>query len=320
LESLRVPSTLSRANRDAVSAEPNLVARLVLDSVLEIEHDGHFLSGAQAAEVLQLAPVNEFTDTRAPAQVSRDALRYAEALGLSDPPALSMRLYFYNRVPISPCWTHRIGTPEGLTSWVGIEAVAPLRAQFTRGWEEVPPPPDNPGWRHFRHSGHVRGGRFKLYINPRADFLREAIEATLPTLSENGFGAFKVGRDLNGLLRPDKFVAYAASRKQIDSVAQALLSKLRGMPAQAVPFTAGIDDDGLLSWGVDPPRSELLSSWQGTSWRRWITDTLAVALVAARAGGARELLRFALQRITLDGVDVNSWTPDGIAWAREESP
>jgi hypothetical protein len=92
------------------------------------------------------------------------------------------------------------------------------------------------------------------------------------------------------------------------------------MPAQAVPFTAGIDDDGLLSWGVDPPRSELLSSWQGTSWRRWITDTLAVALVAARAGGARELLRFALQRITLDGVDVNSWTPDGIAWAREESP
>jgi hypothetical protein len=88
------------------------------------------------------------------------------------------------------------------------------------------------------------------------------------------------------------------------------------MPAQAVPFTGAIDDDGLVSWGMDPPRTERVSFYQGTSWRHWITDKLAVALIAGRAGGASSPSRFALQRVALEGIDVNSWTPNEVAWAK----
>jgi len=310
LESFRLSS-----NPSGVVATPSdrgldsgLLVRLVLDSVLEIEHEGQFLSGVAAAEVLELAPIDDAIDGRASARISREALHYAEALRISDPLVLSAKLYFYNRVPISPRWTKRMGTDERLSSWMQ------LRPEIILGWNETSPPPDNLGWKHFRLEGHRRTGPFKLYVNPRLDVLGEAIEAALPILSGNGFAAFKLGRHLQGLLRPDKFVAYASSREQIDRAAEALLPKLRGMPAQAVPFTAAIDEGGLLSWGVDPPRSERVSVWQGTSWRRWITDKLAVALIGARAGGAPAPSRFALQRLALEGVDVNTWTPKSAMW------
>lgn len=316
LDSFRLPAFPRPYSGDVIGAEETLLLRLVLDSVLEIEHEGHFLHGPSAREALQIAPLDEFVDERPPARLSLEALRYAEALEMSEPLTLSAKLYGYNRVPISPRWVERVGTPEGMASWIGLETNSPLWTHVRNGWFEAPPSLDNPGWRYFRSEHQIRGASFKLYVNPRLDCFREAIEAALPVFLDMGFTAFKVGRHLQNLLRPDKFVAYASTQDQINSAARALLLKIRGMPAQGVPFTSAIDDDGLLSWGVDPPRIERVSCYQGTSWRRWVTDKLAVALVAARAGRAEAPVRFALQRAALEGIDVNSWTPVSVPWAQ----
>src|SRR5207248_2006408 len=89
-----------------------------------------------------------------------------------------------------------------------------------------------------------------------------------------------------------------------------------GMPAHGVPFTAQIDAKGLLSWGMDPPHSEHLLPWQGPSWRYWITDRLAGALISANRTNAREVKpwQFALERLQLEGIDTTTWLPSASLW------
>lgn len=235
-----------------------------------------------------------------------EALRYGEQLALGDAPALSSRLYGYNHEPLTPRWTRRIADEAQLARWLGL-------ARSTRRWIATPPHADNPGWLHFR-APHARSSRLKLYVCPRAELLPEALAEAAAVFAEHGIGSFKVGRDLHGVLRPDKLVAYAPSRERIDAAADALRRRLHGMPAQALPFAAALSDDGLVAWGIDPPRNERVSKWQGTSWRRWITDRLAVAMIAARAAHAASPSQFALQRVALEGIDVQSWTPVNLAW------
>jgi hypothetical protein len=312
LDGLRAPAVAAE-----LGADPDLIVRLLLDSVIEIEHGGGFASGAAVVERLELAAVGDAADT-APARLSLEALRYGERLALDHGPGLSARLYYYNRVPISPRWTARLGTPDAVAAWWGIDG-GPLRARMDRDWVDAPPLPDNPGWYRFRSRTWPSGAPFKLYVSPRVEHAREALAAAAGVLAAHGFASFKLGRDVSGVLRPDKLVAYAASREQIEAAAEHLLRELRGLPAQAVPFTAGIDADGLVSWGIDPPRTEQVSTWQGTSWRRWITDRLAVALITARASGAQCPSELARQRLALEGVDVASWAPAELAWTEARS-
>jgi hypothetical protein len=96
-----------------------------------------------------------------------------------------------------------------------------------------------------------------------------------------------------------------------------LAEALTGFPAHGVPFTAAIDASGLVSWGVDPPRSEAIVAWQEReSWRLWVTNRLAAALVSARNARSDgvEPWQFAIERLRLAGVDPDSWTPTEILW------
>jgi hypothetical protein len=90
-----------------------------------------------------------------------------------------------------------------------------------------------------------------------------------------------------------------------------------------VPFTAEIAGGGLLSWGVDPPPAVGLGPAAGEgrmSWRLWLTHRLARALIAAVAAAeAMEPWRFAIERLRLEGIDTDSWTPGGGLWRRGES-
>ncbi len=87
-----------------------------------------------------------------------------------------------------------------------------------------------------------------------------------------------------------------------------------GAVAQGVPFTAPIDSDGLLSWGMDPPRFEqVLQSQQLQSWRQWLTGRIAVYVLAGREAGT-DVHSFIRNRIELDGVDPVSWTPNLAIW------
>jgi hypothetical protein len=125
---------------------------------------------------------------------------------------------------------------------------------------------------------------------------------------------FKIGKGAQGLLRPDKMVAYFSSYEDLAETAKQLEQEMARCPAQGVPFTAELGGDGLLSWGVDPPAEEQVLPWlERESWRLWVTNRLAVALIDTSNGNTAKLepWQFALRRLQLEGVDTHTWTPAG---------
>jgi hypothetical protein len=152
---------------------------------------------------------------------------------------------------------------------------------------------------------------YKLYISPRWEHLGVAVRSSLPVLAEIGAPAFKWGRELTGILRPDKFVVYFRDRDSLCQAAERLLAALCGLPAQGVPFTAEIGGAGLLSWAKDPlPRRDVTRVENHQSWRQWVSGCLAESLTAAGPVSVDgvEPWELALERLRRDGVDPRSWT------------
>ena len=86
--------------------------------------------------------------------------------------------------------------------------------------------------------------------------------------------------------------------------------RIRDERGSCVPFTASIDSEGLLSWGMDPPRFEqVLAGQRYQSWRQWLTGRIAVYTLAAGEGGA-DVQSFVRSRIELDGIDSTTWSPN----------
>lgn len=303
------------------NAAARTVARFVADGVLEVDRgDGSFLSGA-AALPLFAAPTafsgRPEKEGRI-ATLSLNALRCVQAMPAEDVRALSLRLYSYNRQPLTPRWKSLLPDAEAVERHLGIAAGGPHRKALDRGWRrlhrmegwiswasravgsDAESLPDQPTW--------------KLYVSPRPEALEEGFGAILDALTAARARQFKVGENAVGLLRADKIVAYFPSFERLAAAADAVVTRLAGAPAQGVPFTSEIGGDGLLSWGMDPPRSERVWS-PGESWRAWLAHRLARALLAGRAGGEDvEPWRFALDRLRLEGIDTDTWTPGALLW------
>jgi hypothetical protein len=313
------------------------VAQLVADGVLELAAGDGFVSGAGAIHLLSggepAEPARDGAgrELGAIAALSRDALRYAEALPIDEPLRLSARLYGYNRRPLTPAWKRRLPDAAAVRRFLGIEGIAP-GAAFARRWAPLPP---SPAWISWQARGAAArrlpaaGPMYKLYVSPRTEWIGEdgaggtGFTAIAAALAAAGAPQFKVGADAAGLLRPDKIVAYFPDFEALAGAAELLGEALAGVPAHGVPFTAEIAGGGLLSWGVDPPRGEGLP-WAGhgqESWRLWLTHRLARALISARAASPPaagqagvEPWRFAIERLRLEGVDTNAWTPGARLW------
>ena len=161
-------------------------------------------------------------------------------------------------------------------------------------------------------------------------------KAVASTLADApGVASWKIGRTIDGLTRPDKLVAYFDRQHDLVAATNRLRPTLSGAAAHGVPFTAAITTDGLLSWGIDPPRAGAGPSGPSGSWRSWVTERLADYLVTARTsvhdgspmhqgsmgerrrgvpdegdGGAPEPWQVAIARLRLDGVDVDTWVPN----------
>jgi hypothetical protein len=231
-------------------------------------------------------------------------------------------LYFYNRWPATPEWRRRLPTVEAVAQFLGIETGGACHGDLDRNWSRVSLAAPMDGWLMWRARRPVPEQdsprtMYKLYVSPRCEALPEAFRATLDVASAMPVARFKVGKDIYGLLRPDKLVVYFRRFEEIQDAADRLRSRLAGCPAQGVPFTADLNGDGLLSWGVDPPREEQVLDWQEReSWRLWVTNRLATALLAGRAAQSRavEPWKFALERLSLEGVDTESWTPSHTMW------
>lgn len=307
------------------TSSPAQVAGWVLDGILEIEHAGRMRSGPAAHSLffpLKAAP----SPRNGPGILSLEALRYAASLGATDPLVLADRLYRYNTKPASPSWCRSLrGTRNAARL---LQADRNGRAiQIRRGRDEILESPGGRGiWRVWENpdgkSPAPDAPTFKLYVSPVPEAVGEALRALLALFETRGapFSA-KVGRDLPNLLRPDKLVAYFSRRADLFDAAEKLHRRLGGMPSQGVPFTAAFGEGALLSWATDPPDdAEPPGPHRRGSWRGWVTTRLGAALASALAANAEVVpWRFALDRVSLDGVDPTRWVRPEWSEAAEQS-
>jgi hypothetical protein len=321
---LTEPALLAESRLESLD-ELAPVARLLLDGVLEVEYQGRFVSGADAYPIVfGTHPVP--TGTGALARLSLAALEYGASLRLDDPIALSWRLYRYNTLPESPEWRRLLPDRRAVAAYLGLDGFDARagRVQSSAGDHRLSSQKGWLSWDLRREATARNGGTlWKLYVSPRVEHLPEALQTIASLVPElPGAVSLKVGANLPGLLRPDKCVLYFSARDQLDTAAARLSAELAGMPAHGVPFTADVSG-ALLSWGVDPPDSRPTLQWLGVeSWRLWITNQLAAALLTARTAelDAVTPARFALGRLSLEGVDPVTWAPHHDVWPAEQIP
>jgi hypothetical protein len=303
-----------------VVSDPLELARLVLDGVLEYLFKGEFATGPAAYPALFEGdvPIQEPGDSLA--EISFEALELAEQLKTTNAKEIAAWLYRFYIVPFSPIWARRLATPQVTEAFVGLNASGNLHHVL----EEFYTAYDVPGWRAWRRVGsdgteETGSLTYKLYISPHPSMLPEVFFDAAMLFVERDVGAFKMGQSAHGLLRPDKLIAYFRDYASLKEVSALLDRRLRRYKAQGVPFTASLSADGILSWGVDPPREEAIAGWQDAlSWRQWITDRLGRSVLRARILGCDGTTpwQFALMRLSLDGVNTEHWLPSAVQFEK----
>jgi hypothetical protein len=291
------------------TATEDRVRELVLDGVCEIEHGGVFVSGSAALSVLgddiRDGPVSRV------ARLAAEGIGYIAALeGLSASEA-AVRLYMYNRLPCTALLQKKFADDDAIIRYLAGDTG--IAKTLEKHWvREV----SQDAWLVWRRAKPSSSLSFKLFISPSLDGLPAAFQVAVDALLRVKCCHFKVGRTAFGLLRPDKFVAYFASLEQVKEAAELIRASTAGISAQGVPFTGAIDSEGLVSWGMDPPRfAQVMGCQEHQSWRQWVTERVAVYTLAAKESQAENILDFVLQRIRLDGVDPGTWSPSINIWS-----
>jgi hypothetical protein len=315
IEGLATPAPLPRE----ILADPetfNAVKRLLFDGVLQIARGAERISGPALCpdRPVPKQPPGPL------ARLSFEAIEHAASLETTNGSELAVCLYRYNTLPVTPQWLHRLpGGAAAVEEYLQIAPGASQHKNLEQNWIRATPPPDHTSWLMWssrRNAPRLGAAGYKLYLSPHPSYLRDAFHLWLLAITEGGAYHFKVGGNVRGLLRPDKMVAYFSEHTSLLKAAKRMKNDLRGCPAHGVPFTAELDCGGLASWGSDPPFDETVPvCMQRQSWRQWICNRLGWALARAkRQPSCIAPWRFALERLRLDGVDVESWTPTSTHW------
>jgi len=310
LKSLKEPGRLPDTALRGSGAEL-AITQMVWDGVLQIARGAEWICGPAACSLATTsAPIEQ---QGALGTLSLQAIQDAAALRANSAMQLYGILYRYNTLPLAPQWVRRIPSRAALEAYLHIGAAG--RSELNSAWTYAFPGAKKGPWlawisRTAVWRRHTR--TYKLYLSPLPVHLREAFRVWLTAITAAGAFHFKLGSDVRGLLRPDKMVAYFTDRAALQKAADLIAKELSGCPAQGVPFTAELDCGALMSWGVDPPLEEAVPAWlRQQSWRQWVCNRLGSALAVAKQyeSTAIPCWRFALERLRLDGVDVENWVP-----------
>ena len=271
------------------------VALLIADRIIDVEVDGSFLTGAPALAALGLKAEAGTTDI---SEKSRLAMRYAAASD-ADEREVASQLYRFGSLPSSLWWYRRLPGPEEVLLFLD----KPEHPAFERNF----PQDDFPwiSWRRRDGRHQIRGPAFKLYISPKLEHLPQVFTGLFEILQAGRASSLKVGADADNLLRTDKLIAYFDSFEDLSECANSLRRRFAGIPVDGVPFSAQIDDHGLLSWGLDPPAKH----GSRGSWRSKIVVRIARAILEGRRQGVADPAEWATIHLGLQGVDAQEWRP-----------
>jgi len=232
--------------------------------------------------------------------LSAAGLRYAVRLRPLPVSELTRRIYAYHTLPLSlrihaqlPTWLH-------VQDWIGFGRSLSWPRKLHRSFVQSADPAGY--WTHWRRPTAVGALAHKLYISPRPDAVPQLFPRLVETFEALDVQAFKIGASSRVLLRPDKLVAYFASRDHLRAVADELAPMVTCLPPHGVPFTAPLCSSSALSWGYDPGIG-------GSSWRLWIAHVLALGISGAPAGPADQVLQHVRSAIVLAGIDPDCWEP-----------
>lgn len=252
---------------------------------------------------------NNWTPTKI-SQLSSRALSLAAALPTTETAKIARWLYQYGSLPRGPTIDLDFGPGDDPMAVLGLTPGGTARRKLEATYEAT----TYPGWLSFSLTltPVLIQAACKLYVSPRPEALAMAFPIIAETFVEMKVRSFKVGRGIEGLLRPDKIIAYFDTRSDLDAVVNTLCERLDGCPAQGVPFTAEAGLDGLLSWGIDPPLNT-----EALSWRSWITKRLAHEIVKVRPSAANLAVAAALSGVTALGVNTAQWTADRCTFSGE---
>jgi len=291
------------------------LAKLILEGVFEISFNGEFLSGTAATSVIYKSQsVHKNKELSFLSRLSMDALNYAAYFNNANTGEIASRLYCYNTVPGSLFEGNAFSSVNKTREFLKIGKQDTLSHQLAGNWE-MTETSGNYSWLAWQRSKEIalkpaNKKIYKLYISPAPSALPVVFERSIPILTASGSFSFKIGIGAHGLLRPDKFVAYFHSYDDLINCSFSLMDQLDEFQPQGVPFTAQLDNKGILSWGRDPANEDILKDYEGGSWRAQITEKIALVIAEAKSQNLtrNEVIEYALNKISLDGIDTVTWS------------
>lgn len=238
-----------------------------------------------------------------------DALVFAASLDSEDVQFVARRLYTYNTVPRPRALAQRFASRAEVSAFLGISPRAAWRRRIAGAFREDPGGIRRGPWRLWLNRVNDRRAlRHKIYVSPQPLSAPWVLAVVASTCSDLDVPAFKVGADLDGLLRPDKIVVYVPDAAAVGAVGAELRARLRGVEAQGVPFTSPLGDTGLLSCAVDPLRGPAGAPGRAWSWRTDVAWRLAESITGSRGqGDVASRVEAALARLRADGIDPVGW-------------
>ncbi|TLV01485.1 hypothetical protein [Dyadobacter luticola] len=290
------------------------MAKMVLEGIFEIQVGQDFHSGFAAQHFIYESQERGEDRPHPLFEMSSRAIRYAVYLNETDTTSLAAKLYAYNTVPLFIAPDNVLATFEEVEAFLGINKNNLLDRLLLKHWNKQEPN-EKFSWISWSRRQQVRhdarlSQTYKMYISPVLEELPQVFEKAVNVLTASEAFSFKIGINREGLLRPDKFVAYFTNFPQLKTAADQLTPILKNHQAQGVPFTAPLDESGILSWGVDHASETILKDIEGGSWRGAVTQKLAASIALSKTEklGQSESVDFVLKKMMLEGIDTTSWT------------
>jgi hypothetical protein len=257
--------------------------------------------------------------------LSRRAVELAYASALDDINELAARLYCYNRIPISARSVRRFPDETSLLDFLGLNEIGMRGSTYTAINLDIADPPTRKKsdelsqfWRFWQIPNATRPESdshvYKLYVSPLVNDLPQVLACTLKILPRCGACTAKLGRNLPGLLRPDKLLLYFARVEDAIDTGRELLSQLTLDEAHGVPFTFQIGGTSLVSLGVDLPVAQRIDPGRNRSWRSTVTHRLARIILDVRKKRRDDPIGQINAELHRSGIDPDQWKPVSNSW------